>query len=53
MIEHRRSPGNGQRVVTVACPFCDAMIDGNLPHHLRSECSATQRQQQAADEADS
>jgi len=43
MIEHRRSPGNGQRVITVACPFCGESIDGNLPHHLQSVCEATQR----------
>jgi hypothetical protein len=41
MIERRRSPGNGQRVVTVACPFCGEPIRGNLPHHLRSECDGT------------
>jgi hypothetical protein len=43
MIEYHEDQGRGGGAVrTVACPFCGTRIDGNLPHHLRVACEATQ-----------
>jgi len=46
MIEYHEDLGRGAGVVrTVACPFCDAPIDGrggDLPTHLRRDCEAIQ-----------
>jgi hypothetical protein len=44
MIEYHEDLSRGGGVIrTVACPFCEARIDGrggDLPTHLRRDCEA-------------
>jgi len=43
IVYHEDKSRGGGTVRTVSCPFCAESIDGNLPHHLRTVCDATQR----------